>query len=55
MTTDELLAKMASLMFFDNMWHARARGSNTFKSAPSVRDAMLLALGLTDDLNADLF
>lgn len=50
MTTDDLLAQMSALLWFDGLWHARARGSSVYFSAPVARDAMLLALGLGADL-----
>lgn len=57
MTTDQLLSKMASVLCFGGQWHARAQGSSKFHSAPTARDAMLLALGLVDlnEDNGDLF
>lgn len=55
MTTDQLLSKMASVLCFGGQWHARAHGSSVFHSAATARDAMLAALGLTDEPNEDLF
>lgn len=48
MTTDELLARMASLLNFGDTWHARAVGSSTFAKGSTPRAAMLTALGLSD-------
>lgn len=63
MPTDELLAKMASVLFFGSCWHARAAGATTFFVGQTPREAMEHALGLVDrkaqaeaeSLNADLF
>lgn len=61
MTTDDLLEHMATVLWFNGVWNARARGSNAFVEDPTARGAMLAALGLTDDPvtdelpNADLF
>ena len=60
MTTDELLEHMSTVLWFNGVWNARARGSSGFVEAHTARGAMLLALGLTDEPvaaepNADLF
>lgn len=56
MTTDELLARMASVLQFGGRWHARALGSSAFHEGATPHEAMLAALGLSDGQpNADLF
>ena len=59
MTTDELLTHMHTLLFFGGKWHARAIGPNVFSSGVTAREAMLKALGLSDEPvaepNSDLF
>jgi hypothetical protein len=54
-TTDELLTKMVSLLEMDGVWHARARGQQHFAKGATAREAMLAALGLCEEPNADLF
>ena len=55
MTTDELLTHMHTLLFFGGKWHARAIGPNVFSSGVTAREAMLKALGMSDEPNSDLF
>ena len=60
MTNDELLESISALLHFGEKWHARARGSKTYSTGATAREAMLAALGLTDSVvdeqpNADLF
>ncbi len=51
MTTDELLLKMASLLWneFKKSWQARAKGCALFGHGKTPRDAMEAALALDDD------
>lgn len=44
MTTDELLSQMSTVLFFDGVWHARARGSAVFAKGATPHAAMWAAL-----------
>ncbi len=57
MTTDELVLKMAVVLLIRGQWSARAAGSSVFHTAGTPREAMLLALGVSEppEPNSDLF
>lgn len=57
MTTDELLTRMVSVLYMDDVWHARATGSRLFHEGATAREAMLAALGMSEpsEPNSDLF
>lgn len=46
MTTDELLARIASLLQMGGQWHARAVGSSVFHAGATPQEAMQRALDL---------
>lgn len=59
MTTDEMLARMASLLQMRGQWHARAEGAFDFHTGATPQEAMQRALGIAvpavDEPAADLF
>lgn len=57
LSTDEMLERMSTLLFFNGVWHARARDfSSQFAEGTTPREAMLAALGVSiEQPNDDLF
>jgi hypothetical protein len=57
MTTDEMLERISTLLFFNGVWHARARDfSSPFAQGATPMEAMAAALGLSiEQPNDDLF
>lgn len=54
MTINELLDLMSTLLWFNDRWHARARGKTTYGSGSTPREAMEAALGIEPSIE-DLF
>jgi predicted RNase H-like HicB family nuclease len=60
MTTDEMLERISTLLFFNGVWHARARDfSSKFAQGATPREALAAAIdGQKQQVNlpnADLF
>lgn len=60
MTTDEMLERISTLLFFNGVWHARARDfSSPFAQGATPREALAAAIdGQKQQVNlpnADLF
>lgn len=59
MSTDEMLARIASLLQMRGQWHARAEGAFDFHTGATPQEAMQRALGIAapggDVPTVDLF
>lgn len=51
----DLLNQMACVMFYDDVWRARAQGCQQYAEGATPEAAMQAALDLLNQLNSDLF